>query len=90
MKPHPARFPPQLPEFFMNFLTDDGDLVADIFAGSNTTGAVAERSGRRWYAFERREDYLTASRFRFESGVEGETNGNGKAPDSDQLLLALS
>src|SRR5690606_21861294 len=39
---HPARFPAQLPRFFIRFLTDPGDLVVDLFAGSNTTGAVAE------------------------------------------------
>ncbi len=39
---HPARFPAALPEFFLKLLTDAGDLVVDPFAGSNTTGAVAE------------------------------------------------
>ena len=72
VKPHPARFPPQLPEFFMKYLTDEGDLVVDIFAGSNTTGQVAERLGRRWLAFEMRQDYLEASRFRFGEGVPDE------------------
>jgi len=43
---HPARFPEKLPEFFIHFLTDVGDTVLDIFAGSNTTGAVAEALGR--------------------------------------------
>jgi site-specific DNA-methyltransferase (cytosine-N4-specific) len=65
-KPHPARFPPQFPEFFIKFLTTSGDSVLDIFAGSNTTGYVAEQLGRRWVAFERREDYAEASRLRFE------------------------
>lgn len=67
IKPHPARFPPQLPEFFINFLTDPEDLVLDIFGGSNTTGAVAERTGRKWLVCELNEDYLKGSRFRFES-----------------------
>lgn len=62
---HPARFPAKLPEFFIRFLTDPGDIVLDIFAGSNTTGAVAEIEGRRWLAFEERADYLAASIFRF-------------------------
>ena len=46
-------------------LTNPGDLVLDIFAGSNTTGAVAEREGRRWLAFELDADYVAASAFRF-------------------------
>jgi site-specific DNA-methyltransferase (cytosine-N4-specific) len=62
---HPARFPAKLPEFFIRFLTDPGDLVLDIFAGSNTTGQVAEAEGRRWIGFEERLDYLAASIFRF-------------------------
>ena len=62
---HPARFPAKLPEFFIRFLTDPGDLVVDIFAGSNTTGAVAETEGRQWLAFDERRDYLAASSFRF-------------------------
>ena len=62
---HPARFPAKLPEFFIRFLTAPGDLVVDIFAGSNTTGYVAEREGRQWLAFDERLDYLAASAFRF-------------------------
>ena len=34
--PHPARFPGAAPEFFIKFLTEPGDTVVDIFAGSNT------------------------------------------------------
>ena len=65
VKAHPARFPAKLPEFFIRFLTDPGDLVLDIFAGSNTTGFVAECEGRKWLAFDERLDYLATSSFRF-------------------------
>lgn len=65
IKGHPARFPAKLPEFFIRFLTDPGDLVVDIFAGSNTTGAVAEVEKRYWLAFEESKEYLAASSFRF-------------------------
>lgn len=64
-KGHPARFPAKLPEFFIKFLTEPGDLVVDIFAGSNTTGRVAENLGRKWRAFELSAEYLAASAFRF-------------------------
>ena len=64
-KQHPARFPTKLPEFFIRFLTDPGDLVVDIFAGSNTTGAVAEVELRRWLGFDLTREYLAASSFRF-------------------------
>jgi DNA modification methylase len=65
IKPHPARFPAKLPEFFIRFLTDPEDLVVDIFAGSNTTGYVAELESRRWLAFEENLEYVAASAFRF-------------------------
>lgn len=65
VKPHPARFPAKLPEFFIKLLTEPDDIVLDIFAGSNTTGQVAEALGRRWLAFDERADYLAASAFRF-------------------------
>jgi site-specific DNA-methyltransferase (cytosine-N4-specific) len=65
IKIHPARFPAALPEFFTKLLTEEGDIVVDPFAGSNTAGAVAERLGRRWLAMELSTDYLEASKFRF-------------------------
>lgn len=65
IKGHPARFPSKLPEFFIKFLTDEGDLVLDIFAGSNTTGWTAQQLGRRWISFELDHQYLSASVLRF-------------------------
>ncbi len=66
LKIHPARFPSQLPEFFIKLLTEPGDLIVDPFAGSNTTGAVAESLGRRWIAIDQVPEYLRASSFRFD------------------------
>jgi DNA modification methylase len=62
---HPARFPAKLPEFFIKYLTKPNDLVVDIFAGSNTTGEVAEGLGRKWLSFEIRADYVANSALRF-------------------------
>lgn len=55
---HPARFPAELPAYFMAMLTNPGDLVVDPFGGSGMTGAVAERLGRRWYCCELNADFL--------------------------------
>jgi DNA modification methylase len=63
---HPARFPNAVPEFFVRFLTQPGQLVVDPFAGSNVTGHVAERLGRRWISVEINADYVAGSRLRFE------------------------
>jgi DNA modification methylase len=65
IKPHPARFPIQIPTFSLRFLTDPLDLVLDPFAGSNTTGEACEREQRKWIAMEMNESYLEGSRFRF-------------------------
>lgn len=85
IKIHPARFPAALPEFFMKLLTDEGNIVYDPFAGSNTTGAVAERLKRRWIASENVQEYLKASEFRFEdealvNGSQRAVNGHGSKP----------
>ena len=62
---HPARFPPELPDFFIRFLTKAGQLVVDPFAGSNTTGQVAEKLERKWSSIEINADYVAGSRLRF-------------------------
>jgi len=62
---HPARFPPELPDFFIRFLTQPSDLVLDPFAGSNVTGQVAEGLSRRWTSIEINSDYVAGSRLRF-------------------------
>lgn len=65
IKAHPARFPSKLPEFFIKMLTDEDDLVLDIFGGSNTTGYVAERENRKWMSFDESKQYVSSSIFRF-------------------------
>ena len=66
---HPARYPEALPQFFIRMLTNEDDLVLDIFSGSNTTGSVAEREGRRWLAFEVDREYAALSLLRFLEGT---------------------
>jgi site-specific DNA-methyltransferase (cytosine-N4-specific) len=78
--PHPARFPPELPQFFIEFLTDPNDVVLDIFAGSNTVGQLAEKLGRHWLAFESDEEYLENSKLRFTPAEELER-------DDEQMAL---
>jgi site-specific DNA-methyltransferase (cytosine-N4-specific) len=78
LKPHPARYPLALPEFFIKFLTEKGDVVLDPFCGSNVTGESAERLGRRWLAFEISEEYLTGSKFRFEQPLTSESSRSKK------------
>lgn len=67
VKPHPARYPETLVKFFLNFLTDEHDLVVDPFAGSNVTGAACDAMNRRWLASELVADYIEGSIARFET-----------------------
>ena len=70
---HPARFPSELPAFFIKMLTDEDDVVLDIFGGSNTTGFTAEALRRKWITFEINHDYLSSSVFRFLDGQSSAT-----------------
>jgi site-specific DNA-methyltransferase (cytosine-N4-specific) len=54
-----------LPEFFIRFLTDEGEIVLDPFGGSNTTGAAAEKLGRKWITIEADQGYVRGSAGRF-------------------------
>ncbi|MCU1460927.1 MAG: modification methylase [Acidimicrobiales bacterium] len=65
LRRHPARFPRQVPEFFVKFLTDVGDTVVDPFGGSNVTGAIAQSLDRRWLSCEIDKDYIVGSLGRF-------------------------
>ena len=65
MKPHPARYPSIIPEWWTRFLTLSGNLVLDPFAGSNTTGSTVEKLGRRWISIERDPEYVRNSALRF-------------------------
>lgn len=62
---HPARFPSDVPEFFIRMLTNPGDLVLDPFAGSCVTGEVAERLRRKWICCDTMQDYLAGALARF-------------------------
>lgn len=66
---HPARFPPGFAEFFIRFLTEPGAVVFDPFAGSNTTGWVAENLRRKWISCELNPEYVEGSLMRFDKGT---------------------
>jgi DNA modification methylase len=91
LESHPARFPLELPAFFIKMLTDEGDLVLDIFGGSNTTGFAAEALGRKWLTFELDQEYLGSSVLRFLDGCSIEVamevcNRLRQDPQSDYAL----
>jgi len=75
LPPHPARYPATIPEFFIRFLTDPGDIVFDPFAGSCVTGEVAEMLARRWICSEIERVYLEGARGRFEMDPAPKSQG---------------
>ena len=63
-KAHPTQKPEALLGRVLLATTNVGDVVLDPFFGTGTTGAVAQRLGRRWIGIERDEDYARAARDR--------------------------
>jgi site-specific DNA-methyltransferase (adenine-specific)/site-specific DNA-methyltransferase (cytosine-N4-specific) len=55
---HPAPFHKDLPKYFINLLTDEGDYVLDTFGGIMTTGLSCKEVGNRnFIGFELNEKY---------------------------------
>ena len=54
---HPARFPIELPTFFIKLMTQPDQLVIDPFGGTGTTALAAENLGRRWLTTEINPEY---------------------------------
>ncbi len=55
---HPAPFHKDLPKYYINLLTDDGDTILDIFGGIMTTGLACNEIGNRnFIGFELNERY---------------------------------
>ena len=61
---HPAAFPEDIPEFFINLFTKPSDMVLDPFCGSGTTCAVAAKIGRKYIGIEISREYCDNARVR--------------------------
>lgn len=61
---HYATFPAELAKLCILAGSRTGDLVLDPFLGSGTTGAMAERLGRRWIGIELSAEYAALARRR--------------------------
>ena len=69
--------PEALLEIFVKGLSKDGGLVADLFCGSGTTLAVAEKLGRRWIGVDQGRHAIHVSRKRLIQ-VQRELHAAGK------------
>ena len=67
--------PERLLERILFLATKKGDLVLDSFAGSGTTGAVAQKIGRKWIMVELEETCHTHIIPRLQKVIDGEEQG---------------
>jgi len=58
---HPAPFNKELPLYFINLLTDEKDMVLDVFSGIGTTGIACKEINRTYIGFELNEKYYNFS-----------------------------
>ncbi|MEK6609132.1 MAG: site-specific DNA-methyltransferase [Myxococcota bacterium] len=65
---HPARFPLDLPTFFIRLMTEPGQLVFDPFGGTGTTALAAEKLDRHWLTTEINPKYVRIIPERFRAG----------------------
>jgi site-specific DNA-methyltransferase (adenine-specific)/site-specific DNA-methyltransferase (cytosine-N4-specific) len=75
---HPAPYHKELPTYFINLLTDEGDIVLDVFSGIGTTGLGCDN--RTYIGFEMNEKYAEFSKKR----LMGEELINPKIYQYDQ------
>lgn len=66
---HPAPYPIELPEWFIQLFTAPGDTVLDPFTGSGTTGAAALQLGRRFIGCEIDSTYFAIAEKRIEQAA---------------------
>jgi site-specific DNA-methyltransferase (adenine-specific) len=69
---HPAPFHKELPLYFINLLTDEGDLVIDPFSGIGTTGVACKDLQRNYIGYELNENYVDFSEKRLGGDIFNE------------------
>lgn len=57
-KDHGAAFPMELPMWFINLFTKEGDVVLDPFMGSGSTALVCLGTNRRYIGIEIMDEYV--------------------------------
>jgi len=67
--------PERLIARILQISTKEGDLILDSFAGSGTTGAVAQKMGRRWIMIELGEHCHSHIIPRLQKVIDGEDQG---------------
>ena len=91
--PHPARMPLELASFFIEFLTDEGDIVLDPFCGSGTTLVAAKMKGRNYIGIDVSIEAIELTKSRLETPVKTESEllkkGRSSYVNADEKSLAI-
>ena len=66
---HPAPFPVELPQKFINLYTYKNDLILDPFLGSGTTAIAAKLLKRNYVGYEIEEKYIAIAKSRLKTEV---------------------
>ncbi len=69
---YPSQKPQKLMEKIISTSTRKGDLVADFFCGSGTTGVVAQSLGRKWILSDQSIEALKISKARIKNIISGQ------------------
>lgn len=68
--PHPTQKPIKLIEWFIQALTEPGDIVLDCFAGSGSTGVACKEYGRKFILIEREKKYIDIINKRIDTNID--------------------
>jgi DNA modification methylase len=82
---YPTQKPEALLERIISASSNEGDLVADFFCGSGTTGAVAEKLGRKWIVSDLGKFAVHTTRKRM-IGVQRQLKDEGKDYRAFEIL----
>ncbi len=82
---YPTQKPEALIERIVQASSNEGDLVADFFAGSGTTAAVAEKLGRKWICTDLGKFAIHTTRKRM-IGVQRQLKADGKNYRAFEIL----
>ncbi|HET6954871.1 MAG TPA: site-specific DNA-methyltransferase [Acidimicrobiales bacterium] len=94
---HPAPFPVELPQRFIELYTWRDDVVLDPFMGSGSTAVAAVRTGRRFLGYDTDPAYVDGARARAAAerdrvlaagGARPASTGGDKAVEAAATLLA--
>ncbi|VXC42716.1 DNA methylase N-4 [Enterobacterales bacterium 8AC] len=75
VEPFSTPKPEQLLQRIIHIATNPGDIILDSFAGSGTTGAVAQKMGRHWIMVELGDHCHTHIVPRLKKVIDGEDQG---------------